>query len=863
MEEAIRCLSKYKPPSPSVEIGTPSLLAANDSHLFILCKDNIIRFCSFLSPSPRVHEVRYEDASKDFASPYGSCSIPKTMSIKSLEFNSYGDALLVWGEYYVAVLKLRNPLAEDKDKVFQLLDLSEYPVDKKLMNIVSVKWNLLSSGGAITILAAGEGKSSVLITSLNHEHPVQEVSLTPSVGSDAGDMPVDICHGGDAGWNRFAVWVLRSSGDIMVLCPLVPHDCIIPKQSVTALLGDVHQHTCELERAVESMAEEVEEGPAAHHCLMLNQELQRRRVQQRWLFDVFGVGVQDRDSDEEDDEDEDGCVRAKLHDSGAKALSWVKLPRSNRMRSWKVAIQDKVSSIQSSLGGETVSPACTIACVTAAGPLQGFLGALAGSEVLVRARKVAPASLAQHSSLTIDLLLVGGGVQPVWCSSEEADDAVCVSNADATVMESLEMVLGAALSTPFSAANGSGAVNPMQGDAVNLVLDPLQPWTFHVATSYRLACITVQWGRQLEERGDALLREWSQRCEELTDQANEGDTDREQCQRAFQEVLCDLGAQKSGSISKVIDVLCLLPGGGTGERHPDEGGQVHSKGVVGVALTRSPVVGHLLLGRLDSGAVEVVNLTARQQQAEVDVRAAQRKAKLRRKSLEIEAAGGPLQPFEDIVLDLEDAMLGDLNKGSYQLGASATARLKDADEELVKLLLKEKERLEGGLVLKIEKLHQRTLQRVELLKEVQGYQKQQLQRISGTLDELDKNQESLTKHREDLVEGSANLRQRASAVLEAAQRLQPRLTHAQEAYKAELLRWQAQAARWEDKMSQLQRTASDFTGGAGEQVQLADVRLSADQEEMIGQMLAAQQARIAKSMARLSEAEAVVAGLNV
>jgi hypothetical protein len=51
---------------------------------------------------------------------------------------------------------------------------------------------------------------------------------------DYEDNAVGITYCGEHGWDRFAVCVMRASGDITVLCPVLPTDASMPKRDVVS-----------------------------------------------------------------------------------------------------------------------------------------------------------------------------------------------------------------------------------------------------------------------------------------------------------------------------------------------------------------------------------------------------------------------------------------------------------------------------------------------------------------------------------------------------------------------------------------------------------------------------------------------------
>jgi hypothetical protein len=78
--------------------------------------------------------------------------------------------------------------------------------------------------------------------------------------------------------------------------------------------------------------------------------------------------------------------------------------------------------------------------------------------------------------------------------------------------------------------------------------------------------------------------------------------------------------------SKITEVMCILPKVSTTQSNSNSHrgssslAVLNERSIVGIAITCTPVIGHLLLVRLVNGSVEGVNLTAITFQAEANAK---------------------------------------------------------------------------------------------------------------------------------------------------------------------------------------------------------------------------------------------------
>jgi hypothetical protein len=245
-----------------------------------------------------VSEVVFQPREDAAGNLMAAAKVPAELKIRAIEFSPTGDCLLVWGDYFAGVVQWTvtgkrhyssgsssSSSAQRKPRYeFTLLDLTTTVVDEMRMRIADAKWHPLSDTGCVTLLAVKntvdngarqEGtqhSSAVLLlysvaqcneqqlaksrgTVLYGEDPPddlyrmqQQQGLQPeqefyvtqytggaSVDDYDDDAAVAIAYCGEQGWDRFAVCVMRASGDITVLCPVLPSDAALLKCDLVSL----------------------------------------------------------------------------------------------------------------------------------------------------------------------------------------------------------------------------------------------------------------------------------------------------------------------------------------------------------------------------------------------------------------------------------------------------------------------------------------------------------------------------------------------------------------------------------------------------------------------------------------------------
>jgi hypothetical protein len=207
--------------------------------------------------------------------------------------------------------------------------------------------------------------------------------------------------------------------------------------------------------------------------------------------------------------------------------------------------------------------------------------------------------------------------------------------------------------------------------------------------------------------------------------------------------------------------LCLLPDSNDVRGRGSMDGNI----VVAAVIPRAPAVGHVVLVRLSSGTIELINIAVWQRQADVQTKALKRRAS----SSSASNLVAYLPPFDDAVAPQVQAVTEAVQQHSYSMGNEGKKPVADADENLVRSFLGEKEKLEAGAIIMLEKLAYRTERRIEVLRDIHNYQRQQIANVHRLLDEACTKQKRIAEKQARIAAAGENLAARASAVLEGAQ----------------------------------------------------------------------------------------------
>jgi hypothetical protein len=230
--------------------------------------------------------------------------------------------------------------------------------------------------------------------------------------------------------------------------------------------------------------------------------------------------------------------------------------------------------------------------------------------------------------------------------------------------------------------------------------------------------------------------------------------------------------------------------------------------ILGAGVSNDVHLGHILLARLSSGPVEVINVTATQYLHESS-------ELMKAKSEQLSASDGDdaaLQVLKTVkpLHELLQPLVSDVSNGLSKMGkiVGGSTLPKDAGPEILSIFLETQRSCEVNVVTPIEQMSKILHSRRDLLKEMHDHQAAELERLTKLLDEFKEKHESNVKRVKELEATASKLAERSSAVLTASRSLHPHLTDAEAAYFKDLKRYESTCKKWDEKVSQLKKDAT-------------------------------------------------------
>ena len=230
--------------------------------------------------------------------------------------------------------------------------------------------------------------------------------------------------------------------------------------------------------------------------------------------------------------------------------------------------------------------------------------------------------------------------------------------------------------------------------------------------------------------------------------------------------------------------------------------------LVGGSVSSDVHLGHVLLARVSSGSMEVVNITAAQCLHETS-------EQMKAKSKDNDASIGDdknmevlrkVKPLNELLQPLVDKVCDGLSKMGKIVGAATLP--KEAGPEDLAILLDTQHSCEVNILVPMEEMSGILIARRELLQEMYNHQAAELVRLTALLDEFKAKYESNLKRVVDLEAKASILAERSSAVLTASRDLRPKVTDAESAYFKDLRRYETSCNKWDSAVNQLQRDAA-------------------------------------------------------
>ena len=230
--------------------------------------------------------------------------------------------------------------------------------------------------------------------------------------------------------------------------------------------------------------------------------------------------------------------------------------------------------------------------------------------------------------------------------------------------------------------------------------------------------------------------------------------------------------------------------------------------ILGAGVSNDVHLGHILLARLSSGPVEVINVTATQYLHESS-------ELMKAKTEQLSASDGDdaaLQVLKTVkpLHELLQPLVSDVSNGLSKMGkiVGGSTLPKDAGPEILSIFLETQRSCEVNVVTPIEQMSKILHSRRDLLKEMHAHQAAELERLTKLLDEFKEKHESNVKRVKELEANASKLAERSSAVLTASRSLHPHLTDAEAAYFKDLKRYESTCKKWDEKVSQLKKDAT-------------------------------------------------------
>jgi len=285
--------------------------------------------------------------------------------------------------------------------------------------------------------------------------------------------------------------------------------------------------------------------------------------------------------------------------------------------------------------------------------------------------------------------------------------------------------------------------------------------------------------------------------------------------------------------------------------------------ILGAGVSKDVRLGHILLARLSSGTVEVVNITSTQYLHEST-------ELMKAKSEQLVASCGDdaalevlqrVKPLHELLQPLVDKVSTGLSKMGKIVGGATLP--KDARPEILSIFLETQHSCEINVVTPIEEMSKILQSRRDLLKEMHDHQAAELERLTELLEEFTQKHDSNVTRAKELEVNASKLAERSSAVLTASRSLHPHITDAEAAYFKDLQRYESTCNKWDEKVSQLKKdaTSSCDAMSAGDQVRCL-VDLPPEKIDVCHKMLRGEAQLLKQLEQKVKESSDVVAKIS-
>ncbi|KAG0310912.1 hypothetical protein BGZ99_010466 [Dissophora globulifera] len=171
--------------------------------------------------------------------------------IRRLVINQDGKLLAIVGDEKIVIAALPKALRQDPKAVnCKAFPLGEYyHINKGPSKIVKVLWHPLSKGFTHVLVMTHDNLLRMYDVATDFEEPEQVFNFAPeghtanSYGLDV-DYAASFCFGSKhSEWGQLTVYNLSQSGDVFMMCPVMPGNCILDIPHLEAIRADLDQQT--------------------------------------------------------------------------------------------------------------------------------------------------------------------------------------------------------------------------------------------------------------------------------------------------------------------------------------------------------------------------------------------------------------------------------------------------------------------------------------------------------------------------------------------------------------------------------------------------------------------------------------------
>ena len=232
--EVIVSAGKIAPPVSCRSFATNNIAINAQGDIFLLKDDCSLYYSSLIkdyrkeqSPKEVFHRIQLIEDSQ------------RKRNFNRLEFNQSGSMLLLWGEKSVGVVALStcNPNAYEFTEPrcnpydYEFTYIGDEFFEDPDSTLVQARWHPL---GHYVVLLFKRGP--IAIIDVNNGH-TEEITLDSKLAFKS------FYFGCNVDWMRFSIFLLTESGDIYVLCPIIPLGSIITQEIVEDLWDWLHELT--------------------------------------------------------------------------------------------------------------------------------------------------------------------------------------------------------------------------------------------------------------------------------------------------------------------------------------------------------------------------------------------------------------------------------------------------------------------------------------------------------------------------------------------------------------------------------------------------------------------------------------------